>query len=173
MIRLRASIAADGIVSMTLFMRLENCCVKWPHRAAEYPPAFPQGRNVDGKNIQTKEENRIGTSGSLTIASKSRFVAAIKRASVRSVSASFPSRSNSPLLQHAEQFGLQFERDFSYFVQKNRATVAHFESPNPLCDSAPVNCAFPCPNSSLSSKPVGMAAQLSLTNGLSPRGLKS
>src|SRR5260370_18539234 len=39
-----------------------------------------------------------------------------------------------PLLQHAEQFGLQFERNFSYFVQENRATIRHFESPNALRD---------------------------------------
>src|SRR5258706_7726203 len=39
-----------------------------------------------------------------------------------------------PLLQHTEQFGLQFERNFSYFVQKNRAAISHLESPNPLRD---------------------------------------
>src|SRR5260370_11029229 len=39
-----------------------------------------------------------------------------------------------PLLQHAEQFGLQFERNFSYFVQENRAAISHFETANPLRD---------------------------------------
>src|SRR5260370_7763281 len=37
-----------------------------------------------------------------------------------------------PLLQHAEQFGLQFKRNFSYFVQENRAAILHFETPNPF-----------------------------------------
>src|SRR5260370_27280913 len=46
-----------------------------------------------------------------------------------------------PLLQHAEQFGLQFERNFSYFVQKNGAAIGYFEASNPLRDRS-CECAF-------------------------------
>src|SRR5207302_1579674 len=41
------------------------------------------------------------------------------------------------------------------------------------CAIAPVNAPFSCPKSSLSSKPVGIAAQFSFTKGFERRGLKS
>src|SRR5260370_17172029 len=44
-------------------------------------------------------------------------------------------------LQHAEQFSLQFERNLSYLVQKNRAAVGYFETANALCDRS-CECTF-------------------------------
>jgi len=80
------------------------------------------------------------------IASKSRFVAAIKRASVRAC-ASFPA-ARTPSLAGAEQFGLQFERNFAYFVQKNGAAIGHFKTANALRDRS-CKCAFLVSTSSL------------------------
>src|SRR5258705_4753108 len=48
------------------------------------------------------------------------------------------------LLKHAEQLGLQFERNFSYFVQENGAAISHFETPNPLRDRS-CECALLVP----------------------------
>ena len=77
-----------------------------------------------------------------------------------------------PHLQHAQQFGLQFQGNFSNLVQENRAAVRYLKTANPLRDGSRER-AFSCPNSSLSSKPVGIAAQLSFTKAWERRGLKS
>jgi len=141
-----------------------------PHKQRNISLAFPQRRNVYGKNIQAKEE--IGRNFcSATIASKSRFVAAIKRASVRSVR-ELPSRSNSLSCSTRSSFGLQFERNFSYFVQKNRAAISHFESPNPLRDRSRER-AFLVSEQLAFEQACRIAAQLSLTKGFERRGLKS
>src|SRR5204863_403511 len=39
-----------------------------------------------------------------------------------------------PLLQHAQQLGLQFERNLSDLVQKNRPAIGHFEPADALRD---------------------------------------
>jgi len=82
--RHRASIAAEAIVSMVFFHTSGELLREVPHQERNVSLPFPQGRNVDGKNIHAEKEIRSNLC-SLTIASKSRFVAAIMRASVRSV----------------------------------------------------------------------------------------
>ena len=68
------------------------------------------------------------------------------------------------LLKHAQQLRLQFLRDIADFVEEQRPAVGQFEFDRPRRSTAPVNAPFSWPNSSLSSRPVGIAAQLSFTN---------
>ena len=78
------------------------------------------------------------------------------------------SRAAQPLellfLQHPQQLRLQLQRNVADFVEEQRAAVAPARSGRSRCAMAPVNAPFSWPNSSLSSRPVGMAAQFSLTN---------
>src|SRR5262249_36979602 len=41
-----------------------------------------------------------------------------------------------PLLQHAQQLGLEFERDFAYLVEKHRSPIGQLEASDALCDRA-------------------------------------
>src|SRR5580704_2722763 len=120
--RHKASMAADGIVSMTFFMRVENCCVKCRTRSGISPWRSRKGGTWTGKTFKRKKRSDRNLC-SLTIASKSRFVAAIKRASVRSVR-ELPSLSNS--------------------VQENRTPVRHFEAADALRNRSR-KCAFLVP----------------------------
>src|SRR5260370_38558363 len=47
-----------------------------------------------------------------------------------------------PLLQNAEQFGLQFERNLSDFIQKNSASVGNLEAANALRDGSRESTSF-------------------------------
>src|SRR5712664_1911539 len=108
---------------------------------------------------------------SLTIASRSRFVAAIKRAFVRSVR-ELPNRSNS--LSCSTRSSLVCSSRGISPISSRKIVPPLATSNRPMrCAIAPVNAPFSCPNSSLSSKPVGMAAQFSFTKGFDRRGLKS
>ena len=69
------------------------------------------------------------------MASQSRFVAAIRRASVREV-AGAAQPLEFPLLQHAQQLGLQFERDFADLVEKACRRLASSNRPTRLRDGA-------------------------------------
>ncbi len=110
-----------------------------PHQERNIPLALLQGRNVYGKDIQAKKEIR-----SELLLAHHRFQIAVRRGNQTRIG---PKRARAsqplelPLLQHAEQFGLQFERNFSYFVQENRAAVGHFETANALRDRSG-ECAF-------------------------------
>ena len=66
------------------------------------------------------------------------------------------------LLQHAEQLGLQLRRDVADLVEEQVPWCASSKRPT-FWLMAPVKAPFSWPNSSLSRRPVGMAAQLSLT----------
>src|SRR5205823_5083760 len=77
------------------------------------------------------------------------------------------------LLQHAQQLGLQFSRDVADLVEEQRPLVGQLEAADLLADGPGERPPFSCPNSSLSRRPVGMAAQLSLTNVRPLRGLRS
>jgi len=78
---------------MTLFIRLENCCAKCRTRSGISSWRSRKGGTWTGKTFKRKKRSDRNFC-SLTIVSKSRFVAAIKRALVRSV-CELPSRSNS------------------------------------------------------------------------------
>jgi hypothetical protein len=75
------------------------------------------------------------------------------------------------LLQSAQQFRLQVERQLAHLVEEERALVRQLQRPI-LRAMAPVNAPFSWPKSSLSSRPAGMAAQFSLIKVRSLRGLR-
>jgi len=75
------------------------------------------------------------------------------------------------LLQHAQELGLQLEGEVADFIEEQRPPLASSKRPR-RCVMAPVNAPFSCPNSSLSSSPVGMAAQLSVTKGACAAALR-
>ena len=62
-------------------------------------------------------------------------MAATTRTSTRCVRVP-PRRSNSLLLQHAQQLRLQLERDVADLVEKQRAAVRQLEAADPLRDRA-------------------------------------
>src|SRR6267154_2627075 len=151
--RLRASIAADGIVSITLFMRRENCCVKCRTKSGISPWRSRKGGTRRGKTFKRKKRSDRNFC-SLTIASRSRLVAAIKRASVRSVR-ELPSRSNS--LSCSTRRSLVCNSRGISPISSKKIVPPLATSKRPMrCAIAPVNAPFSCPNSSLSSKPVGI-----------------
>src|SRR6266436_1029635 len=87
---------------------------------------------MHGKDIQAKEEIR-----SELLLAHHRFEIAVRRGNqtrIGSKRARTPQPLELPLLQHAEQFGLQFERNLSDLVQKDRAAIGHFETADALRD---------------------------------------
>jgi hypothetical protein len=82
-----------------------------------------------------------------------------------------PRRSNSPVFDHLEQFGLQFQRQFADLIQKQGRAVGNSKRPNRL-ECAPVKAPFSWPKSSLSIRFEGSAAQFILTRARSLRRLK-
>src|SRR5258708_17598210 len=110
-----------------------------PYQQRNIPLAFPQGRDMNGKYVQAKEEI-----GSEPLLGDHCFQIAVRRGNQARVGPERPRTSQSlalPLLQHAAQFGLQFKRNFSYFVQENGATIGHLETANALRDRSR-ECAF-------------------------------
>src|SRR5213594_2541646 len=99
-----------------------------------------------------------------------RFVAAINRASVRSVRL-LPNLSNSRSCSTRRSF---VWRSSGISPTSSRKTVPALASSNrPMrCVIAPVNAPFSWPNSSLSRSPVGIAAQFSFTKAFERRGLR-
>src|SRR6266481_4057829 len=87
---------------------------------------------MHGKDIQAKEEIR-----SELLLAHHRFEIAVRRGNqtrIGSKRARTAQPLELPLLQHAEQFGLQFERNLSDLVQKDRAAIGHFETADALRD---------------------------------------
>ena len=68
------------------------------------------------------------------------------------------------LLQHAQQFHLHRRGKLPDLVEEQGAPVGRLE-PADASAVAPVNAPFSCPNSSLSSRFSGRAAQFTLTSG--------
>ncbi len=66
---------------------------------------------------------------------RSRLVAATTRTSTRRVRV-LPSRSNSCSCKHAQELGLEFQRDVADFVQKERSVVGQLEAAKFLRDGA-------------------------------------
>ena len=67
-------------------------------------------------------------------------------------------------LEHAQQLGLDRQRQLADLVEEQRAAVRRLEQPA-FAATAPVNAPRSWPNSSLSSQRLGIAAQLTDTNG--------
>src|SRR5258708_2220264 len=139
-------------------MRRENCWVKCRTRSGISAWRSRKGGTWTGKTFKRKKRSDRNFC-SLTIPSKSRFVAAIKRASVRSV-VELPRRSNS-LSCSTRSSLLCNSRGISPISSRNIVPPLATSKRPRRWAIAPVNAPLSCPNSSLSSKPVGMAAQLS------------
>jgi len=120
---------------MTFFIRLENCCVKCRAKAG-YPVAFR--RTERGQERHPNEKRSIGT-----LLAHHGFQIAVRRGNQRARSESCANflAARTPSLAATEQFGLQFQRNFSYLVKENRASVGDFEAPNAL-RHRPVNAPF-------------------------------
>ena len=76
-----------------------------------------------------------------------------------------PTGRTAPLLQHVQQLRLQRERHLADLVEEERAAVGLLEAGPARRAAAPVNAPCAWPNSSLSSRCSGSAAQLTATNG--------
>ena len=79
------------------------------------------------------------------------------------------------LLQHPQQFRLQFERNVSDLVQKERASMGQFESPLFLHERTGERALLVSEQFALqqSSSPAGIAAQFTFTKFRFRRGLSS
>ena len=73
------------------------------------------------------------------------------------------------LLQNAQQLGLGRQTQITDFVQEKRSPVRRFDAAKRR--STPVATPFSMPNSSLSTRDSGNAAQLTATNGFARRVL--
>jgi hypothetical protein len=73
-------------------------------------------------------------------------------------------RRHDPVLEHAQDLGLQVERHVADLVEEQRPAVRLLEVPRARL-RRPVNAPFSCPNSMLSMSCSGIAAQLTGTKG--------
>ena len=129
---------------------------------------LPEGRNVNWEDVQSIEQ--VGAEPLLTMACKSLLVAAMRRASVRSVR-ELPNRSNSRSCWTRRSFGCR-SMGISLISSRNMVPCdASSKTPYALRDRSDER-PFSCPNNSLSSTPVGIAAQFSFTNGWFRRWLR-
>ena len=96
---------------MVVFVRRENCSQSVITSSGIVTLGLAQRRHMGRERHSSEKKDRIGTYARSPVACSCSFVAAIKRASVRSVRG-LSSRSNSHLLQHAQQLGLQLQRKF-------------------------------------------------------------
>ena len=69
------------------------------------------------------------------------------------------------VLEHAQQLGLQVQRQLADFVEEERGAVGDLEPTLAASRPRPVNAPFSCPNSSLSMSVGGSAAQFTRTSG--------
>ena len=127
-----------------------------------------------GRRSGTRSAGSTGRRGTGVVRdhrARSRFVAATSRTSTRIVRV-LPSRSNSRSCSTRSSLGCSSS---GMSPTSSRNSVPPWaSSKRPIrCAIAPVNAPFSWPNSSLSSRPVGMAAQFSLTNVRLRRGLRS
>ena len=97
-------------------------------------------------------------------------MAAISRASERKVR-ELPRRSNSRSCRTRSSLGCS-SSGISPISSRNIVPRLASSKRPMRCEIAPVNAPFSCPNSSLSSSPVGIAAQFSFTKALDLRELR-
>src|SRR5437868_2784636 len=128
-----------------------------PHQHRNIALAFSQRRHTNGEDIEPV----------IQVTAKLFFRHALSQVAIRGSNQAYVYANGASaaqsfellVLQHAQQLRLELQRDISYFVQKQTALVSQFQASNFLTDRT----AFSWPNSSLSSKPVGIAAQFNLT----------
>jgi len=92
-------------------------------------------------------------------------------ANVYLVSPAAPQALEFLLLQDTQQFWLQWQRNVAHLVQEQRPLSANSKRPI-FCAIAPVKAPFSWPNSSLSSRSNGIAAQFSFMKGRPHRELR-
>ena len=83
-----------------------------------------------------------------------------------------PHRLERPLLEHAQQLGLQLERQLADLVEQQRAAVGHLEAPGAV-RVAPVKAPFTWPKSSLSSRLCGDRRAVDGDEGRPARGARA
>src|SRR5580700_3268396 len=107
---------------------------KMLHQQRNILRAFPQGRNVDRKHIQSI----IEVAAKLLFQNHS-FQVAMSRGHDAYVDSLRPRTSQAlkfPFLQDAEKLWLQLERDIADFIQEQRALVCYLKPADLLCDRA-------------------------------------
>src|SRR5258708_15040886 len=95
---------------------------------------------MDRKHIQTEKQIRTEL-----LFAHHRFQIAVGRSNQARIGAKAARASQPlefPLLQNAEQFGLQFERNLSDFIQKDSASVGNLEAANALRDGSRESTSF-------------------------------
>ena len=110
-----------------------------------------------------------GSAAAAMACCRSTCVAARMRTSDAAPCWSLPTGSKRLLLQRAQQLGLQLHRQLAHLVEEAACRRGPSGSARPGPAWRPVKAPFTWPNSSLSSSPAGMAAQLSVTKGWSAR----
>ena len=145
---------------MTRLLRRLNCWTKWRTSSGISSTTLAQRRHAHGEHVQA-----IVQVGAELLRLHHRIEVAIRGGNQTRVGAQRARAAETlelTLLQHAQQFRLQLQRDLADFVEKHRAAVRQLEAADALRDGA-VNAPFSWPNSSLSSRPVGIAAQFIFT----------
>ena len=160
---------AGDMVSIVLLMRRENSSAKCLTRSGMSSRRSRKAGRSTGNTFRRKKRSARNFPSS-TMALKFLFVAAIRRTLVESVRV-LPKRSNSRSCNTRNSFGWS-SRGRSPISSRNRVPLFASSSRPIRWAKAPVNAPFSWPNSSLSSNPVGIAAQLSLINVRDRRELR-
>ncbi|SRR5258707_11034564 len=130
---------------------------------------LPERGNVNREYVQSIEQ--IGAKlCSSTMAIKSLFGRG-NQASICAKCAGTAQPFKLPFLQDAQKFWLQINGNFTGFVKKYGSLRCQLKTPYALRDRSGER-PFSCPNNSLSSTPVGIAAQFSFANGWFRRWLR-
>ena len=153
--------AADGMVSIRRPIRRANCWVKWRTSRGMSSRPLAQRRQHDREDVQAVVEVARGSGRRRPSAPGRGCVAATSRTSTLIVFVP-PRRSNSCSCSTRSSFGCSSSGMSPTSSRNSVPWWASSKRPT-FCAMAPVKAPFSWPNSSLSSRPVGMAAQLSLT----------
>ena len=122
------------MLSIFLFMRRANCCVKWRTSRGISSGRSRNGGTRTGKYIQAIEQ--IGAELLLFDHGGEIAVGGGDQAGVGLERARAAEALKLALLKHAQQLRLELERDFTDLVEKNGAAVGQLEAANALRDGA-------------------------------------
>ena len=122
---------------------------------------LPQRLACESGKHAADNRDRCGIPGWTRICARSRLVAASRRMSHLD-GARAAQAFEFLVLQYPQQLGLQFQRDVARLRPGTSVPPSASSTRPTFWRIAPVNAPFSCPNNSLSSSPVGMAAQFNL-----------
>src|SRR5579859_920842 len=105
-----------------------------PHQQRNIFLAFAQWRNSNRKNVQAIKQ--IGTKPVFFHHLCKVAVSGSYQAGVCADGATAAQTLEFPLLQDAQELGLQFKRDFTDFIKKYRSPIGEFKAPDALRDGA-------------------------------------